>query len=83
MGLGWVQRIPDSLHNRIRLIQYVAIPKTQHLKASRLHAGGPCIVMTLVISVLRTIDFNDQLSIQANKVEDDVFEGVLATKFQA
>ena len=64
-----------------RLLQHVIVPVTHDAKTFR-HQDGISSSVTLGISMLTTIDFDDELLLEAHKVENEIPKGDLPAKLE-
>jgi hypothetical protein len=78
---GAVQRAVDHLHDFICAKKNVVVPKSQDLVAGCFQFGrAPGVILDLVL-MLAAVNFDYELSIQADEVDDVRSQRVLSSKF--
>jgi hypothetical protein len=72
----------DRFHHAIDVLQYVIVPETQDSIALRLKISGSFRIADNVIrlTVLRSINFDDNTSLMAGKVSEVRTDGGLPSK---
>lgn len=70
---------PDDCNHAIGIDENVVIPETQHPIALRLKESRPDNI-SLAVGVLTTVDFDDQLCLEADKIDDAITNQRLAAK---
>jgi hypothetical protein len=75
--------VGNRIHNRVVVFIELVIPKANHVKASRAQPlGSPHVVLCGVrFTMLRSIEFEDEFAIEADKVDDVRADGRLAAEF--
>jgi hypothetical protein len=79
MGMGF-KRIPNTLNYRIHLIRDLVIPKTQYLETGLRQKFVSFDVFARIL-VLAAVDLDNEQSLKAYEVEDEVFERMLSPEF--
>lgn len=67
----------------IQVFQYLIVPKSNHLEPMHFDALCSFQIVRSIVGMLSPIDLNYQLRIEANKIRNEVRNGVLAAKFHA
>lgn len=75
-----VQRLPNQFQHTLHFVKHLIVPKAQHNEAPRLQERGTRSVCINAFRVLASVQFNDNLSIQANEIDDVVTEWMLPTE---
>ena len=85
VGVLFLQRCVYRLQNTDQIPIHVAVPKSQHAKsiADEMPVAGPIPRGVVIEIVLAAIDFDDQLLLQANEVDDETAARRLAAEMKA
>lgn len=83
VGMGCGKYGHDAFDDCFRFLKNLIVPKTKHPKACYLKEARSLIVCTSCFRMLPPIKFDDQLSFQADKIENIVAERMLAAKLHA
>jgi hypothetical protein len=82
-GRRLYQRPPDDLADYVQLATDFIVPKSQHTVAVRLQPARSRRVFLYPVRVLTAVDFDDQLALEADEVDNISPEDVLSPKFVA
>ncbi len=77
------QRISDPLNDQIDLTDDLIIPKPQHLVSRIAEKLTSTFVTIRLIRMLRTINFNDQLRLEANEICNKGPDGILPSELKS
>ena len=72
---------PNNFKHRFRPQQHIIIPEAQYAIAARLDHPRPRIIVFACIQVLSTIELDDELRRDTDKIHDVFSDRVLATEF--
>jgi hypothetical protein len=76
-----LNRESDELKYTIYIGEHIVIPESQYEITKRFENLGSVGVGSDPISVLSTVDLNDQFCVQAHKVDDESIDWKLALEF--
>ena len=82
-GLSSIDYPRDLLHNALDVAQHIIVPEPQHRESQRFQPRGARIIPRDGVQVLRAIDFDDQLPLEAHEIDDVIPDRLLAPEFQA
>ena len=76
-----VQLRQNDAENAFPVTQYLRIPKSQHLISLRRERGIACVVLW-IIGVLTTVNFDDELPLATNEIDDIGANRLLPNEFE-
>ena len=70
----------DEFHDPVGVLKDIVVPEPNDAVALALEpTGAPCVALKLS-SVLTAIDFDDELALKADEIDDEPSDGRLATE---
>lgn len=78
-----LQALENVFQHCLALLQHFIVPVAHHPVALGFEVLGATLVVVLLILMLGAVEFNDDFSIFAEKVDDVVADGDLAAEFVA
>jgi hypothetical protein len=73
----------DILQNAFRILHHVIIPESHNKVTHRFQRRSSDVVSLSVLVVLSAIDFDDQLPLCTQKIDEVPVDGYLSLKFQS
>jgi len=62
--------LEDHFEDDLQVREHLVVPESEHLEASAFEPCSAAIVVALLLGMLTPINFNDELSLEADKVYD-------------
>jgi hypothetical protein len=76
------QRTQNRFQNSIRIAQNIIIPESQYGKTLRFKPLGSDSILRHSLQMLSAIDFNNQMALEANKIDDIRTKRLLALELE-
>jgi hypothetical protein len=73
----------DILQNAFRILHHVIIPESHNKVTHRFPRGSSDVVSLSVLVVLSAVDFDDQLPVCTEEIDDVSVDGYLSLEFQS
>ena len=83
-GWGWARKgAANRLQHSVKIGQYLVVPEAKNVISAFLKVSGPISARAQALAVLTAIDFDDELSIETDEVDDVAADRTLAAKAMA
>ena len=70
-------------YNAINIVCHIVIPKADYFVTEQVQVFGSLFVVLFLLQVLTAIQFDDEFLFDANKVGDEVANGVLSSEIDS
>ena len=83
--MGWCrpsdEALPNRLDNTISINEYFIVPKTHNDKPGLLQNVGTSNVLQTLAIMLTSVKFDHDVPFKADKIENEISEGMLSAEF--